>query len=113
MKNLVVEFNQTFVKSSDTFAIGKGVVMVTPLLDDDYWIMRVKVSDDQAIVAFPKFGVIGIGFQHEDDWNTNLPSSCDAEKIYNHIKHNKGNKNIRKETCIHAIQALQNAIRSL
>lgn len=85
--------------------------MITPALDEDYWYMRVKVSDKQAVVAFPKFGTIGIGFQHEEDWNTNLPYSTNAKDLYNHIMVNKGDKKILYATCIKAIELLQLAIK--
>lgn len=65
-------------------------VLVTPPIGEDYWIMRVPVSDKQAVVCFPKFFTIGIGFQNETDWNTNLPYTGDAEDIFRHIAHNKG-----------------------
>ena len=69
------------------------------------WIARVRLSDEQAIIAFPKFGTVGVGFEVEaKDWNTNLPTSCDAAEIYDHIKVNKGSRGISKAACIRAIQ---------
>lgn len=60
-----------------------------PVSDDDYWLFRVQVSAKQAVVAFPKHGTIGIGFQvEEQDWNTNLPYLVRAEDIARHIKEN-------------------------
>lgn len=82
-------------------------ILITPAIGEDYWLARVAVSDKQAVVAFPKFFTIGIGFQKEEDWNTNLPYSCDAEKIYGHISHNKGDDSIPDERCIQAIRMLQ------
>src|ERR1700757_4781306 len=32
-----------------------GPVMLTPDIDEDYWLYRVRVSGTQAIVGFPKF----------------------------------------------------------
>lgn len=90
--------------------------MVTPPLDENFWIMRVKLSKKQAIVCFPKFGVIGCGFQHEgDDWNTNLPigRQVTPEAMYEHIKCNKGDDSISKEDCIAAIRLLEKAVRDL
>ncbi|HUD75746.1 MAG TPA: hypothetical protein VMQ76_11795 [Terracidiphilus sp.] len=84
-------------------------IMITPPVDEDFWLYRVPVSDEQAIVGFPKFGVIGIGFQHEEDWNTNLPSGSDAEAIYKHIAHNKGDASIPAARCIAAIQLIKSA----
>lgn len=107
---LHVEINSAFVPANSSFHVGQSLVMITPPLDEDYWMYRVPVSENQAMVAFPKFGVVGIGFQHEDDWNTNLPSTCSASMIYNHIKHNKGNKAISDKICLKAIKLLQKTI---
>ena len=66
-------------------------IMITPRLSEDYWSYRVQLTEDQAIVGFPKFSTIGIGFAVEKaDWNTNLPYTSPTDKIYNHIKHNAG-----------------------
>src|SRR6185503_21383701 len=87
-------------------------VLITPAISPEFWLWRVKVSDKQAVVAFPKFGVIGIGFQIEDaDWNTNLPSNTPANEIFDHIKHNKGDEGIPDNLCIEAIELLQKAIK--
>ncbi len=85
-------------------------LMLTPPIDEDYWLYRVRLGADQAIVAFPKFGIIGIGFAREEDWNTNLPYRCSAEEIYQHIAHNKGDDSITREHCIEAIRIIQNRI---
>jgi hypothetical protein len=86
--------------------------MMTPDIDESYWLFRVALTENQAIVAFPKFGTFGIGFQVEKkDWNTNPPYTCDTEEIYNHIKINKGDKAITKKMCIDAIQTLQLKLR--
>ena len=69
-----------------------------------------KLSDEQAIVGFPKFGMIGIGFAQEEDWNTNLPSSLDAQEIFDHISHNKGDPDIADEDCVQAIRMIQAAV---
>ena len=100
---MILEVNENFVDDQDgllkidsiknkdlkTFTQNlrsKGFnVMVTPNIDEDFWWFRVQVSDMQAIVALPKFGLIGIGFQIEEDWNTNLPSDTIAEEIYDLI----------------------------
>jgi len=106
---LQLEMNKEFIPSDDTFKLGDKVVMITPAINEDYWIFRVKVSKEQSIVGFPKFGTVGVGFAKETDWNANLPFSCDSEKIYNHIRHNKGNKNIRRADCLKAITMIQKA----
>jgi len=102
-----VEVNSKFVKAEDSFAEGR--IMVTPPIDADYWLFRVSLTDKQAVVAFPKFGLIGIGFQHEEDWNTNLPSDCEAEEIAKHIWHNRGDETISHEALVEAIELLRGA----
>ncbi|MCX6304396.1 MAG: hypothetical protein NT040_05475 [Bacteroidetes bacterium] len=99
-----VEFNTNFQPADDTFSFGKNVVMFTPSVGKDYWLFRVKLFKDQAIIGFPKFSTIGIGFAIEDaDSNTNLPYSLFPEQIYSHIKANKKYDEITKEDCIQAI----------
>jgi len=88
-----------------------GGLMMTPPIDEDYWAYRVKLTDRQAIVGFPKFGTIGIGFAVEDDWNTNLPYSVETEQIFRHIAHNKGDDSISDEDVKTAIKMVQEAIR--
>lgn len=90
---------------------GGKQVLVCPPLDEDYWLYRVPVTEDQALVAFPKFGTIGIGFQKEEvDWNLNLPAVEDAAVIYGHIISNKGPKPCRAD-CINAIKMLQAVVK--
>ena len=102
-----VEFNSKFQRAEDTFCLAKSVVMITPPVGQDYWLFRVQLFKDQAIIGFPKFSTIGIGFAVEDkDWNTNLPYSFDAGKIYNHIHSNKKYKAISKTDCIQAIELI-------
>jgi hypothetical protein len=86
-----------------------GPVMMTPPIGADYWAWRVRVGPGQAVIGFPKFMTIGIGFAVEDDWNTNLPYTSDAEDIYRHIKHNKGDDSISDAECIAAIRLIQAA----
>lgn len=104
---LKLEINQKFMEENTEFKVGKSVVLVTPPLDEDYWLLRVKVSETQAVVGFPKFFTIGIGFAIEEDWNTNLPYSCDAEDIFKHISHNKGDESILDSDCVEAIKMIQ------
>lgn len=105
-----VEINANFIKAKDSFSTGNGTLLITPPLDEDYWIYRVPLKHGQAIIAFPKFFVIGCGFAKETDWNTNLPISCEAEKIFAHIKHNKKYKDIKDADCIAAIKAIQEVV---
>jgi len=86
-----------------------GPAMITPAIDEDYWAYRVRLSGTQAIVGFPKFFTIGIGFAQEEDWNTNLPYTCETDEIWQHIRHNKGNDAIADEDCIAAIGMVQAA----
>ena len=91
---------------------GRGdVVMIAPLVDDDYWAYRVRLSETQAVVGFPKYTTIGIGFAVEEDWNTNLPYSVDAHELFDHIHYNKGDDSISDEDCLKAIQMIQEAVR--
>lgn len=92
---------------SETAEIGS--LLLAPPIDEDYWAWRVRLSDRQAIVGFPKFTTIGIGFAVEDDWNTNLPYTCPAEQIYDHIAHNKGDDAISAGDCLAAIRLIQEA----
>ncbi|HQV15711.1 MAG TPA: hypothetical protein PK620_12405 [Denitromonas sp.] len=105
-----LEYNSNVVKSNGV--IGNSVA-ITPPIDENFWMMRVPVSDRQAVVCFPKFFTVGIGFQHEEDWNTNLPWTCGAAEIYEHIKHNKGDDGIADADCVKAIEMLQATLRDL
>lgn len=109
MVELKLEISETFVKAKDGFNTSKLSVLITPPLDEDYWVFRVKLYEDQSIVAFPKFTTYGIGFAIEEDWNTNLPYRCPTEEIYKHIAHNKKYKQIKKSDCIKAIEMLRKA----
>jgi hypothetical protein len=102
---------ETKAQRNETAVLGAGgtSLMLTPPIDEDYWEYRVRLSDTQAIVGFPKFMTIGIGFAREEDWNTNLPYTCGAEEIYDHIAHNKGDDAITREDCTAAIEMVQRA----
>lgn len=88
-----------------------GGMMITPKIGEDYWSHRVRLSEGQAIVAFPKFVTIGVGFAVETDWNTNLPWTCETQQIFDHISHNKGDDSISDADCVEAIRLIQEAIR--
>jgi hypothetical protein len=106
----MIEINSNFVEASTTFQAGEtgGLLMITPPIDENYFIARVPLFKDQAIVIFPKFGTIGCGFAKEaEDWNTNLPLSTTADRLYEHIKVNKHYDEITDEQCIAAIRELQ------
>ncbi len=87
-------------------------VMMTPALDENYWSYRVVLTAKQAVLGFPKFTTIGIGFAvEEDDWNTNLPYQVDTEKIFRHIARNKGDDTISDDDVREAIRMIQRAAR--
>lgn len=90
--------------------LGGGTVMeVGPTGSEQYWEYRVKVSEDQAIVGFPKYSTIGIGFAVEKDWNSNLPFRViSAEKIAKHIDRNRP-KGMRRALVVRAIQMVREA----
>lgn len=96
-----------------TMGGGRATVMITPMLGEDYWQYRVRLGDPargQSVVGFPKFGTIGVGFAIEDaDWNTNLPYTCSAEQIQQHIMHNAGDPAIRAAMVVAAITLIQQA----
>jgi hypothetical protein len=107
MPNLTLE-----TKNQQDGTVQIGAMALTPAIDEGYWTYRVRLTDAQAIVGFPKFSTIGIGFAVEDDWNTNLPYTCDAEQIYEHIEHNRGDDSITREDCIAAIRMVQEAAKA-
>lgn len=96
-------------KQQDNETVVIGSISLTPAIDEDYWMWRVRLNDKQAIVGFPKFSTVGIGFAVEEDWNTNLPYTCSAEQIYDHIEHNKADDAISRENCLTAIRLIQEA----
>jgi hypothetical protein len=107
MTDLVLERR---AQEDETAILGGGAVMMTPPIDEDYWEYRVRVADGQAVVGFPKFGTVGIGFAVEEDWNTNLPYlNCTAEEITNHIWHNRGDEAITRDTVLDAVQMIREA----
>ena len=108
--DLTLQVNSNDIEDPAIFQAGETTVMMTPPVgDEDYWLFKVMVSDKQSIVGFHKFMQIGVGFQLEEDWNTNLPSTSSAEEIFNHIDHNKGDDAIHDERCIEAIKMIQAA----
>lgn len=110
---LQLEINQKYIDGDKNIVLlfGKIPAMITPPLDEDYWQFRVKVHEDQAIVGFPKFYQIGIGFAKEDSWNTNMSSIYTAEQIWDWIKINKRYASIPDERCKKAIKMIQKAAK--
>jgi hypothetical protein len=86
-----------------------GNALLAPLVDEDYWEYRVIVGEHQAVVGFPKFGTVGVGFAVEEDWNTNLPFGGVVLDIWRHIANNKGDDSIPDELCIEAIRLIKEA----
>lgn len=89
-----------------------GFAMITPTIDEDYWEYRVRLTEKQAVVGFPKFMTIGIGFAVEEDWNTNFPYTVDAEETFQHIKCNKGDDAISDDDVRAAIVLIQEAVKA-
>lgn len=90
-------------------AVGGVTLVMTPPISDDYWAYRVRVANGQAVLGFPKYGTIGIGFAVENDWNSNLPYWCGNEEIYKHIAHNRGTPDLSEAVCRRAIELIQAA----
>lgn len=102
-----VEINKNQIQDTGVFTSEHGSLAITPSIDEDYWVFRVHLHEDQYVQAFPKFSTLGIGFAQEEDWNTNLPYvNSSAEEIADHIWHNKKYDEIKKEDLISAIQLL-------
>lgn len=103
---LRLEVNKFFMESRSVSNLKQKRILITPPISEIYWIARVRVTRRQALLLFPKFSTYGIGFAYEKDWNTNLPYSESAEKIFNHIKCNKG-KVAKDKDCLKAIKLLK------
>jgi hypothetical protein len=107
-QKLIVEVNSKIIKE-EPLRDGKVLILITPPLNSEFWSYRVRLFEDQAIIAFPKFMTIGIGFAVEEvDWNTNLPWTSEAEDIWEHIKVNKKHRYINKVLGVRAIKLIQN-----
>lgn len=113
-EQLTLEVREGTELDSCEFMSAQGArIAITPAIGEDFWAFRVKLSDTQAILGFPKFFTIGIGFAQESNWNTNLPYTCDAEKIFGHIEENKGDDNIPDSDCLKAIRLIQAAAATI
>lgn len=86
-----------------------GPISLMPSPDEDYWAYRVQLRGEQAVLGFPKYSTIGIGFAQEEDWNTNLPYTCPTDMIYEHILHNKGDAEIPDADVRRAIELIKDA----
>lgn len=93
--------------------LADGLVMITPQLGEDYWSYRVCVSEGQAVLGFPKFGVIGCGFAVEDaDANRNLPINMQPQEICEHIWINRGDESITRADVVAAVTLIRDAARA-
>jgi hypothetical protein len=111
---LKVEINAQFAQRNNIVPIAGNGTMITPLMiDETYWLFRVKLYRDQAIVGFPKYETVAIGFAQEEVWNTNFPYIYDTLKIYEHIKVNKKYDVITDVQCLEAIRRIQQTIAAL
>ena len=117
--SLILEVNENCVDKTDhivaTNKQGEQVgIMISPPTGEDYWSLRVKLHKKQAVVGFPKLGLIGVGFAQEKDWNLNLPldtrqsAEQNAKRIAQHIKSNKKHKVITIEMIEKAIVLIFN-----
>jgi hypothetical protein len=108
--DLHLEINDKCIDKGTPVLLGKNTVFhFSPPLNEDYWIFRVMLHKDQAVVGFPKYSGIGIGFAQEEHYNVNLPYRCNAAMVYDHIEENKRYDEITKEQCIQAIHLIQEA----
>ncbi|MEI6487732.1 MAG: hypothetical protein WCP52_02150 [Bacteroidota bacterium] len=109
---LILEVNKKYFGGDENnVKLGNTLFVITPPIDEEYWQFRVMVDKEQAIVGFPKFNTLGIGFAKEDDWNTNLPYNSSTNEIWEHIKRNKYFASISDKDCIKAIKMVQNATK--
>lgn len=101
------------VADQTAIAVGGGVsIGIGRAGSEDYWSYRVQLTDAQAIIGFPKFGTIGIGFLVEDDWNSNLPYGTAPANIADHIGHNRlagGDEAIPRDHAVAAITLIREA----
>ena len=110
MKELKLEVRKNFIKDHMTEVLASRGILITTPTNEDFWLFKVPLSNGQAVVGFPKFRTIGIGFLKEEyDWNCNFPYTTDAKETYEHIKDNRRPAKERKPTIIKAIKMIQEA----
>lgn len=114
LAEIKVELNKNVTTSQLIIPLENGMQIVTTVpTGDDYWLFRVKLFEDQAILGFRKYNTIGIGFaQEEGSWNTNFPYTKETKQIYDHIRCNKKYDKITDEACIEAIGLIQHVAAS-
>jgi hypothetical protein len=94
---------------NETGVLAGGLVMMTPNICPEYWEYRVVLSPYQAVLGFPKFGTVGIGFADEEDWNTNLPYGIRTAITVRHICHNAGGDSITPVMIAEAVELVRRA----
>lgn len=102
-----IEVNPNAYNGTDSFVFDDTLFLIPPMVHEDYWLFRAQLKHGQAIVAFPKYATLGIGFAQETDWNTNLPAKCEPEEIFQHIRHNKQYEDISDDEVREAISAVR------
>lgn len=113
MKKLLLEIND-IEDQTGSILVPNGIVMTTPPIGENYWLFRVRLYKDQAILAFPKFSLLGVGFALEEDWNRNLPidnrsTDSDLEEIWSWIRCNKKYPQITKKIGMEALKLIRTA----
>jgi len=105
--------NNNFKADNDTNKLAKMGTLVTPSAGEkNFWLFKVQLTKKQAIIGFPKFTTVDIGFEVEEDWDVNLPYNYKTSEIYHHIKHNKGKDNkISPQSIKKAIKLIQGAAK--
>jgi len=74
------------------------------------WYYRVALGCGQAVIGFPKFTTIAIGFQAEPvHLDLNYSYDRGTETIFRHIYPNKGSSEIGDARCREAIRMVQEA----
>ena len=101
-----LEVNKNCLDKTTHYVANDNHIMVCPPTSADYWMFRVKLHKDQAVLGFPKYGLIGVGFAIEKDWNTNLPTNSGVSSIVNHIKHNRKYKAITDDMIKEAVELI-------
>jgi hypothetical protein len=109
MRKLVLEKkeqkdNTMFIES------GRKQVIIAPIVNEGYWLYRIKLYKDQSLIAFPKIGTLGVGFSQEEDFNRNLPFSVPPKYLMAHIWINRKYKQITKKLILEAIEMLRTQI---
>ena len=113
-----LEINQNCIDKTAHYTSDSGIeqvsMMVSPTTGNDYWMFRVKLCNDQSVLGFPKFGMIGVGMAIEEkSSNTNLPLCPlytpfkNATRIAEHIKCNKKYKSITFKMIVDAILLIE------